>query len=277
METPTEVSSNPTKPMILISAKDLTSASVFISDLTDGNIIENNVKVTNRKPWRIINKYYCVDVEIYSLADSEPPPLELADHVEAHIIFITDDEDDETGASLAEGRWARARAAGGERASVLLLAADAARAAPALLAWARRRRYELVPLRQSAADDSDADEDPAAPFPETYGAERVRAALHAHAWRGLERLDRHAPRPAPAAPAAPAAPEPTSSDDDYEGLEDPEDDEAAVERAEAFVEALGALGGARADDGLAPGDRLQRAERLVAAFCRALGTDLPAL
>lgn len=48
---------------------------------------------------------------------------------------------------------------------------------------------------------------------------------------------------------------------------------AAVERAEAFVEALGALadaGGGAGDDA----ERRLRAERLVAAFCRALGAEL---
>lgn len=149
---------------------------------------------------------------------------------------------------------------------LLLLDAPAAAAGP--MSWARRRRYELVPLRERA--DPDPDPDPAAPFAETYGAERARAALHAHAWRGLQRLDRPA-RPPPA-----LDPQPTSSDDDYEGLDD-SDDEAAVERAEAFVEALGALGDVRAPHELAPDERRRRAERLVAAFCRALGADLPAL
>lgn len=147
-----------------------------------------------------------------------------------------------------------------------LLLPDAPGAARALRAWARRRAYELVPLRERA----DPAADPAAPFPETYGAERARAALHAHAWRGLRRLDR--PARAPPAPGR----EPTSSDDDYEGLE-ASDDEAAVERAEAFAEALGALGDARAAAELAPDERRRRAERLVAAFCHALGADLPPL
>lgn len=177
-------------------------------------------------------------------------------------------QEGEAGAALAERRREAAGAAGGAgaRAAVRLLLLDAPTAPPAALAWARRRGYEPVPLRERA----DPDPDPAAPFAETYGAERARAALHAHAWRGLQRLDRPA-RPPPA-----RDPPPTSSDDDYEGLDD-SDDEAAVERAEAFAEALGALGDARAPHELAPDERRRRAERLVAAFCRALGADLPPL
>ncbi|XP_045447391.1 uncharacterized protein LOC123655310 [Melitaea cinxia] len=179
-------------------------------------------------------------------------------------------DDGEAGAALAERRRERAAAASA-RAAVRLLLPDAPGAARALRAWARRRAYELVPLRERADPAGDP-----GPFPETYGAERARAALHAHAWRGLRRLDRPE-RPAPHRTAPPAhGREPTSSDDDYEGLA-ASDDEAAVERAEAFVEALGALGDARAVPELAPDERRRRAERLVAAFCRALGADLPAL
>ncbi|XP_046959663.1 alpha- and gamma-adaptin-binding protein p34-like [Vanessa cardui] len=272
MEACADITINRPLPIILISAFDLTSASVLLSEIIGEKILENDGKITQSRVWSIINKYYRVDVEMYSVADNESPPPTIADQIEAHIIFITKDEDNDNASEVAEQLWARAAA--GERAHVRLLVTAGARAPPALLAWARRRRYELVPLRESA-DDSDDDAD--APFPDTYGAERVRAALHAHAWRGLERLDRPAHR-APARALAPA--DVTSSDEEYEGVfeEEEEDDEGAVERAEAFAEALGALGAAGAEArGLARAERLRRAESLVAAFCRALGADLPAL
>lgn len=197
--------------------------------------------------------------------------MNTANYVHLLVNLKLNTQDGEDGAALAERRRTAAADAG-VRAAVRLLLLDAPAAAAGLQPWARRRGYEPVPLRERATDDPD--RDPAAPFAETYGAERARAALHAHAWRGLQRLDR------PARPPPPAHdPQPTSSDDDYEGLDDSDDsdDEAAVERAEAFVEALGALGDARAPHELAPDERRRRAERLVAAFCRALGADLPAL
>ncbi|XP_047527185.1 uncharacterized protein LOC125064271 [Vanessa atalanta] len=279
MENCADITPNRSLPIILISAFDLTSASVLLSEIIGDKTLEADGKVPQSRVWPIINKYYRVDVEMYSVADNESPPPTLMEQIEAHIIFITNDEDNENAPEVAEERRTRAAAAGGARAHVRLLVTAGARAAPALLDWARRRRYELVPLRESAEDDSDAEADDAeAPFPDTYGAERVRAALHAHAWRGLERLDRPAHR---AAVPALASADVTSSDEEYEGVfeeGEEEDDEAAVERAEAFAEALGALGAAGAEArGLAQTERLRRAESLVAAFCRALGADLPAL
>ncbi|XP_026500049.2 uncharacterized protein LOC113403684 [Vanessa tameamea] len=274
MENCADITPNRSLPIILISAFDLTSASVLLSEIIGDKTLEGDEKVPQRRVWPIINKYYRVDVEMYSVADNESPPPTLTEQIEAHIIFITNDEDNENAPEVAEERRTRAAPAGGARAHVRLLVTAGARASPALLDWARRRRYELVPLRESAEDDSDAE----APFPDTYGAERVRAALHAHAWRGLERLDRPAHRAA--VPALTSA-DVTSSDEEYEGVfeeGEEEDDEAAVERAEAFAEALGALGAAGAGErGLAQAERLRRAESLVAAFCRALGADLPAL
>ncbi|XP_050347271.1 uncharacterized protein LOC126771433 isoform X2 [Nymphalis io] len=277
METGANITRNPSLPIILISAFDVPTASVLLSELVDDKIIENDVKVTKSRVWSIINKYYRVDVEMYSIDDNESPPPTLAERIEAHIIYITDDEDTENASQIAEERRKRAGTAGAESAHIRLLVTAGARASPALVDWARRRSYELVPLRESATDASDSDADDAeAPFPETYGAERVRAVLHAHAWRGLERLD----RPARLAPVL-ASTDVTSSDEEYEGVfaeEEEEIDEAAVERAEAFAEALGALGETGAEArGLAHAERLRRAESLVAAFCRALGTDLPTL
>lgn len=79
--------------------------------------------------------------------------------------------------SRAEGRWARAGGEAGE-AGVRVVASAAADTAPALAAWARRRRYEPVPLREAPA-----------PAPsDACGVRRVREALHAHAWRGLRRV-----------------------------------------------------------------------------------------
>lgn len=47
----------------------------------------------------------------------------------------------------------------------------------------------------------------------------------------------------------------------------------AVERAEAFALALGALAAERAPAHAPRRERLQRAEDLLTAFCRALGLD----
>lgn len=49
----------------------------------------------------------------------------------------------------------------------------------ALQAWAAAQRAELVPRHER----------PVEPFADACGLERVRAALHAHAWSNLRRKD----------------------------------------------------------------------------------------
>lgn len=55
--------------------------------------------------------------------------------------------------------------------------------------------YEVVPLPSLPLPPPSP---PGGPFPEEEGMQRARAALHAHAWTGLRRLDR------PQLPSVPA-------------------------------------------------------------------------
>ncbi|GBP25155.1 hypothetical protein EVAR_19638_1 [Eumeta japonica] len=149
---------------------------------------------------------------------------------------------------------ARSAIAGFIRAdSVLLVVCEASPAPFALAEWARAHRYELVELQESAPPDVE-DE----PFPEQYGVQRAVCALHAHVWPGLRRLDRLRS----SAPSAAAA---YSSESD---------EELQLEKAEEFAELLGRLDAARGSVADASDDeRRAHAERLVGAFCRALGFD----
>lgn len=167
----------------------------------------------------------------------------------------------------AEERWVRA---GGGAEGVRLLVCAGAAVDTALDAWARRRRYEPVPLRETPADPTcpaspgeldDGDEDDA-DFPGACGVERVREALHAHTWRGLRRVD-------------------TSQEaelaDEVE-LEDEAEVEEDLAQAEAFAAALGALREARAAAAALPAaERRRAAERHTLAFLRSIGVDMHAL
>lgn len=162
--------------------------------------------------------------------------------------------------------------------------------AESLISWGLRTRYEMVALRGERGQGGEGADD--------EGPGRARAALHAHVWPALRRRG-------PLAPFDLAAGKPDCSNftetivnliqvvlmsvtltDDYDSSDGgsdeggEEEEERAVERAEAFADALGVLStlagqrDARLDehDGL----RRERAEQLVAAFCRALGHDLDA-
>ncbi|XP_034835468.1 uncharacterized protein [Maniola hyperantus] len=228
-------------PLILVSALDLATASKLISEIIDNEVIDGDRNQRNGRVWRLDNKYYRADVELCAAPDGAPPPP-AAELLEAHVICVT-----EQGAAAAAAAEARRAALGAAGAAVRLVVAPGARPPGALAAWARRRGYEPVALAERA-------EPAAGPLPDVVGVQRVRDALHAHAWRGLQRT--------------------------HAGVaEEPEGGEAegAVERAEAFAAALGALAAARDAPPADDAERRRRAERVVAAFCRALGADLPRL
>ncbi|XP_059054487.1 uncharacterized protein LOC131848555 [Achroia grisella] len=240
-------------PVILVSAKSTTAAKTLISEIID-NVppdYEGDGHV-----WRIVNKYYTADVRLHPHADDEE--LQIDEHlIEAHIIYLEEDEcSAETAARRAAGPGAaRAARAGGPRlVGGRGLEGGRGLGGGRLASWAAHARYEL-------ADD---------------GLPRLRDALHAHLW--------------PRAPAPPhdarSSPDTTSSEESWSewvsagGSAGAEDEESAgedVERAEEFAAALGALPAAAAHarlqalTGHERRARLQRAEHLVAAFCRALG------
>ncbi|CAH0724446.1 unnamed protein product, partial [Brenthis ino] len=95
MEAQSEDTPKPSLPLILISAYDLASANALISEITNNSI--KNTKETSKEShgcvWQIVNKYYQVDVELYPVADSDTLPPSLTERLEAHIIYITDDEE----------------------------------------------------------------------------------------------------------------------------------------------------------------------------------------
>lgn len=247
-------------PVILVSAADTPSASAIISELKhdgtepqcNGVSHDSDEEQDSAPVWHLTNKYYSASVCLRALADScEPDP---GDDVQAHIIYLTEDECSDDTACVR-----RAAAARASRNAVRLIAAQIDHEPPALATWARTSHYELVPL---LAPPVDQDED----FPETTGVARLREALHAHAWPGMRRAG------AVRAPA-PDLNDDSSSDSSSWGSWTGADEAGAVERAEQFADALAMLPARRAegDDDAA---RRLHAEQLVVAFCRALGHDL---
>ncbi|XP_052748783.1 uncharacterized protein LOC113517911 [Galleria mellonella] len=247
-------------PVILVSAKDTRTAQAVISEIIDNEPpdVDKGNEDSPRYIWRIVNKYYTADVRFHPLADGEE--LQIDENlIEGHVIYL---EEDECTEATAQRRAAAARGAARRGVRLALPARRAGDAAggAALARWAAAARRELV----------------------RGGVRRARLALHAHAWRGLRRTD---------GPAADAAPLDESSSEEWAGSaseEEAEEEggEEEVERAELFAAALGALPAAAAavrgearreeeeeeeEDRAGREARLQRAEQLVAAFCRALG------
>lgn len=262
-----------TLPIVLVSAATESTASSVISELINDDITEQYVQESQSgdRVWRLVNKYYRADVRVHALVDGEPLILD-PNTVEAHIIHVTKDEL-VAGAQCAEKRSERASEAW-RRAGVRVVVGECARHA-ALDAWAAAQRAEFVP-RRSVADTRDTRDALAAPFAPSAGLQLARDALHAHVWPNLVR--------AGALPLPPVATSDSesgaSSESESESGAAESDSSAAelraVERAEAFALALGALGACPrgAELPAAPRDvRFDRAEEIVTAFCRALGLD----
>ncbi|CAG9132493.1 unnamed protein product [Plutella xylostella] len=223
-------------PVILVSACNLDAAVSIMSELVDDKeIVEEESTGGESRVWRLVNKYYTARARVLAQADAAPAPDPAL--LEAHVVYLTEEECTDSAVGVLEARMEAADGMG----EVQLVLAQCAAAGEALAAAAAARGYELVPLRELP--------DPDEPFPDVCGVQRARAALHAHTWRGLRR----------AGPAPPARPAPPA-----------DDEEAAVERAELFAAALGALGAAR---DLPPAQRRARAGDLLDTFCRALGLD----
>lgn len=77
----------------------------------------------------------------------------------------------------------------GPGAQVRVVVCDVVEPAPALLGAAAAVRADLVPLR-GPAGTAGHEHEQEGPFREEHGAAGARAALHAHVWPGLARVDR---------------------------------------------------------------------------------------
>ncbi|CAH1639434.1 unnamed protein product [Spodoptera littoralis] len=245
-----------TLPVILISSFEEAAAKAIVSELIDNDVTDTYIQgeQSGDRVWKLVNKYYTANVRVHILTDNGQLGVS-PESIEAHIIHLTDEEleDDSVWcrrATGASGAW--------RRAAVRLVVADCdAETGGPLAAWSAAQRAELLAWRGAPPDD---------------GPERARDALHAHVWPGLQREGRAARLP------------PLLSSESWSssGGSDESDSEAeelrAVEQAEAFAAALGSLGAAaaaRPPAGAGSGtERLDHAEALVQAFCRALGYDM---
>ncbi|KAF9803329.1 hypothetical protein SFRURICE_007175 [Spodoptera frugiperda] len=248
-------------PVILISSLEEAAAKALVSELIDNDVTDTYIQdgESGDRVWKLVNKYYTANVRVHILPDNGQLDNSNGhgvspESIEAYIIHLSEDELED------DSVWCRrAAGAGGawRRAAVRLVLADCdADPGGALAAWSAAQRAELLAWRGAPPDD---------------GPERARDALQAHVWPGMQREGRAARLP------------PLLSSDSWSssGGSDESDSEAeelrAVEQAEAFAAALGSLGAA-ADTRPAPAgggtERLDHAEALVQAFCRALGYDM---
>ncbi|KAH9633470.1 hypothetical protein HF086_013147 [Spodoptera exigua] len=245
-----------TLPVILISCLDKAVAKSLVSELIDNDVTSTYIQDghSDDRVWKLVNKYYTANVRLHILIDDGQLSVS-PESIEAHIIHLTEEELED------DSVWCRRAASGGgawRRAAVRLVVADCeAEPGGALPAWSAAQRAELLAWRGAPPD---------------AGVERARDALHAHVWPGLQREGRASCLP------------PLLSSESWSssGGSDESDSEAeelrAVEQAEAFAAALGSLGAAAAarpaPGSMAGPDRLDHAEALVQAFCRALGYDM---
>ncbi|XP_068626383.1 uncharacterized protein [Battus philenor] len=233
-------------PVIIVSAADNAAADKIISDLVDNPVADNSKEAGSERVWRLQNKYYEADVRLLPCPDGPADALPAVT-ADAHVIYLTESEGERTAGARVE------RAAGSlRRGAVRLALLDATQPTEAMLTWGLRARYEVVALHEAAE-------------PGEAGLERARAALHAHVWPGLRRS------------GAGACPLDDEDSSEGEGVDQDEEgeEERAVERAEAFAEALGVLAALAGELRAEPHDDLRRAraEQLVAAFCRTLERD----
>ncbi|XP_038207831.1 uncharacterized protein LOC119829416 [Zerene cesonia] len=253
---------NDALPIVLISAKNIASVHKVVSALIENEVCSSANSLNGEEwMWHIVNKYYRADVRVLPFVDGETPSTHLSDLVEAHVIYLNDDENEE----CAEYRFIHV--GDHSRVSQVRLVLSEKPESPALAAWATRRRYELVPLQMHSDSEDENDDD-------IRGIPRARAAIHAHTWRGLVRLDK------PNAPL-PATEDTLESDGEScdswgswqgEGAgESPGGDAAQGAGAEVFASMLSTLAAERAAlAALADSERRRRAEALLCAFTAAL-------
>ncbi|KAJ2940778.1 hypothetical protein O0L34_g14891 [Tuta absoluta] len=296
--------SNETLPIILVSASDADAAQTIISELIDNEVPpwsgDPNAVEDGAHVWELSNKYYTARVRVCACADPTPPtsPCPLNTLPDAHIIYL-DENECTSGAALSrragmlagrgEGEWE-----GDSECAVklALCACERDDYTVELRQAARAHGYELVSLRSAAAVSE-------GPFPELEGLSRAREALHAHTWASLQ-LRRSPAVPAPPGPQPQPGRRPADTGDDefspFQSYQNgvrrssgegggsdgssPEPDEAECARRGALLaDALSALSAARAlaAAGGDPAQRRLRAEAVMAAFARALDTDIDSL
>lgn len=246
--------------MILICAVDDTVAADVISELVDNDVTseysQDSRSERREHVWRLVNKYYTADVCVRALADRDERPPARTEHIDALVIHITEQELSGAcgGVSVAGARAARGGGGAWCGAAVRCVLAECATegAASALGDWCSAPPHALLVPRRERAPPSP---DERTSFKEPHGLHCLRDALHAHTWPNLRRTD------GVAAGAPEAAPSPGRQ-------------RLLVEQTHALAEALQAAGELR---GAGDAARLQRAESVLLAVCRAAGLRLDEL
>lgn len=233
-------------PILLVSAENKIAADYIVSELIDneGTDVHREQSDALDPVWRIVNKYYRADVRVHTRLDGEP--LHVDPHlIEGHLIYLTQDE---CTADVPQRR------AAGVSAEVCVVAAHCDHYPPPLHSWTVTHRAELVPLLHppppaAGADPQEEDD---------VGIARVRAALHAHTWRGLVRPGDQPPGPTRLGTVS------SSEGSDAEGS-GAEGSDAEGSEAEEWVWA--AAWACAREAGAAPRQlRVARAERLMRAL-----------
>lgn len=139
-------------------------------------------------PWHISTKYYETDVTLYSLPKKMLLPQNLAEGVQAVIIFF--DSLKNNGLEVVES-WQSFLKDYEPDVSILLCNRCSATGVSKLSAqeWCVQNGFELVELDPEVDEEWEAEQD----FVETTGIKRVVQALHAHVWPNLTLKQRKEP------------------------------------------------------------------------------------
>lgn len=139
-------------------------------------------------PWKIKNKYYTADIQISSVECLESHKERVLTTCEALIVYCDSHE-----ATAIENLNSLMESLGGFEPEVQMLVCDTCSTdddSPGLSRlkaqqWCISNRWELIELNKIEEEDSGHEDD----FPESWGFQRIRQALHAHTWSNLEMKD----------------------------------------------------------------------------------------
>ncbi|XP_068242876.1 alpha- and gamma-adaptin-binding protein p34 [Palaemon carinicauda] len=139
-------------------------------------------------PWKIKNKYYTADIQLVGVECLESPQESVLSSCEALIVYC-----DSLQATAIENLNSLLESMGSLEPEVKMLVCDGCSSDDDSLGlsrlkaqqWCISNGWELIELNKVEEEDSGQEDD----FPESWGFQRIRQALHAHTWSNLEMRD----------------------------------------------------------------------------------------
>ncbi|XP_064087238.1 alpha- and gamma-adaptin-binding protein p34-like isoform X2 [Macrobrachium nipponense] len=162
--------------------EDIVKGILDVVDVPAPSVVESKF---HSWPWKIKNKYYTADIHISCVECLESHKERVLTTCEALIVYCDSHE-----ATSLENLNSLLESLGGFEPEVQMLVCDTCSADDDSLGlsrlkaqqWCISNRWELIELNKIEEEDSGHEDD----FPESWGFQRIRQALHAHTWSNLE-------------------------------------------------------------------------------------------